>query len=369
MSEDDSQKSTDPDAAGDAAHSEALEIAGRRIEPGERVTLDIPVADLYTHTKLTMPVTVIRSHQPGPTLFVSAAVHGDELNGVEIIRRVLRLRQIRRLRGTLIAVPIVNVHGFLRNSRYLPDRRDLNRSFPGNSHGSLAGRLAKVFIDEIVMQSDYGLDLHTGAIHRANLPQIRADLSQPTVRAMADAFGCPVLIDATLREGSLREYADRQGVPLLLYEAGEALRFDEFSIRAGMRGVVDVMRHLGMLPERKQVKRPPAPTVAEDSSWQRAPESGILRMRVELGQYVKTDQVLAYVADAFGETEVAVRAEHSGIVIGRTYLPLAHAGDAIYHVARVKAAQKVANRVEAYQEANEPADRADQDMAGEPPLV
>ncbi|WP_414707047.1 succinylglutamate desuccinylase/aspartoacylase family protein [Salinisphaera sp.] len=346
-----------------------MEIAGRRIEPGERVTLDIPVADLYTHTKLTMPVTVIRSREPGSTMFVSAAVHGDELNGVEIIRRLLRLRQVRRLRGTLIAVPIVNVHGFLRNSRYLPDRRDLNRSFPGSNSGSLAGRLAKVFVEEIVLKSDYGIDLHTGAVHRSNLPQIRADLSQETVRAMADAFGCPLLIDAALREGSLREYADRKGVPLLLYEAGEALRFDEFSIRAGVRGVVNVMRHLNMLPTRRNAKTPPAPTVAEDSSWERAPESGILRMLVELGQYVKRDQVLAYVADAFGETEVAVKSEHPGIVIGRTYLPLAHAGDAIYHVARVKGAQEVADRVEAYQEANEPVDPDDRGMAGEPPLV
>lgn len=351
------------------SNSDVIEIAGRRIERGERVTLDIPVADLYTHTKLTMPVTVIRSREPGPIMFVSAAVHGDELNGVEIIRRVLRLRQLRRLRGTLIAVPIVNVHGFLRNSRYLPDRRDLNRSFPGSSNGSLAGRLAKVFIDEIVLKSDYGIDLHTGAIHRANLPQIRADLSQKTVRAMADAFGCPLLIDAGLREGSLREYADRKGVPLLLYEAGEALRFDEFSIRAGVRGVVGVMRHLAMLPERKSRTTPPTPVVAEDSSWERAPESGILRMLVELGQYVARDQVLAYVADAFGETEVAVRSEHPGIVIGRTYLPLAHAGDAIYHVARVKGAQQVADRMEKYQEANQPADEDDHGLSGEPPLV
>ena len=349
--------------------ADVIEIAGQAVARGQTTTIDIPVADLYTHTKLTMPVTVIRSKKPGPVLFLSAAVHGDELNGVEIIRRVLRLRQLKRLTGTVIAVPIVNVHGFLRNSRYLPDRRDLNRSFPGSSGGSVAGRLAKVFIDEIVMKSDYGIDLHTGAVHRSNLPQIRADLSQDTVRAMADAFGCPLLIDAPLREGSLREYADRKGVPLLLYEAGEALRFDEFSIRAGVRGVVGVMRHLGMLAERKPAKKHAAPVVAEDSSWERAPESGILRMLVELGQYVEKDQVLAYVADPFGRTEVEVRSEHPGIVIGRTYLPLAHAGDAIYHVARVKGAEKLAERVGAFQEAHEPDSPDDRGLADEPPLV
>lgn len=358
------------DRAADKNSGRTLEIAGHRIEPGQSMTLDIPVADLYTHAKLTMPVNVIRSRRPGPTLFISAAVHGDELNGVEIIRRLLRLKALEKLRGTVIAVPIVNVHGFLRNSRYLPDRRDLNRSFPGSANGSVAARLAKVFIDEIVMKADYGIDLHTGAIHRSNLPQIRADLSQKTVRAMADAFGCPLLIDASLREGSLREYADRQGVPLLLYEAGEALRFDEFSIRAGVRGLTGVMRHLGMLPARKSSKKaPPKPVVAEDSSWERAPESGILRSLVELGEYVKQDQVLAYIADPFGAAEVELKAEHAGIVIGRSYLPLAHAGDALYHVARVRGAEALADRVEAYQEANEPDSGEDAGASDEPPVV
>lgn len=348
---------------------EKLHIAGQAIAPGTHQTLEIPVAELYTGTKLTMPVSVIRSQKPGPTLFISAAVHGDELNGVEIVRRILRLRQMKNLQGTLIAVPIVNVHGFLRQSRYLPDRRDLNRSFPGSSQGSLAGRLAKVFIDEVVLNADYGIDLHTGAVHRSNLPQIRGNLSQDVVRDMAQAFGCPLLIDAGLREGSLREYADRKGVPLLLYEAGEALRFDEFSIRAGVRGIVDVMRYLQMLPPRRRQKQVVVPTVVEASSWERAPESGILRMRVELGAYVKKNQILAYVADAFGQGEVAIRATRAGIVIGRSYLPLAHAGDAVYHVARVKSGQQVAERVEVYHEAHEPDNDHERDATGALPLV
>lgn len=346
-----------------------LVIGGQEIAVGSRSVIDLPVTDLYTHAKLTMPVSVIRGRRAGPTLFVSAAVHGDELNGVEIIRRVLKLRGLQRLRGTLIAVPIVNVHGFLRHSRYLPDRRDLNRSFPGSASGSVASRLAHVFVKEILGQADYGIDLHTGAIHRANLPQIRADLSNDETRALAEAFGCPLLIDASLREGSLREYANERGVPLLLYEAGEALRFDEFSIRAGVRGVSNVMRELGMLPKRRRRSVPPKPVVALDSNWERSPESGILRSLVELGEYVARDQVLAYVADPFGETEVEIKSEHAGIVIGRSYLPLAHAGDALYHVARVKGAQKLASRVEAYQSAHEPDDSEDRGESGELPLV
>ena len=316
-----------------------------------------------------LPTVLAGKPSYGPSEQHARVPRRERRNGVEIIRRLLKLRGLKQLRGTLIAVPIVNVHGFLRHSRYLPDRRDLNRSFPGTSKGSVASRLAKVFVDEILAKADYGIDLHTGAVHRSNLPQIRADLSQDTVRAMADAFGCPLLIDAPLREGSLREYADRKGVPLLLYEAGEALRFDEFSIRAGVRGVVGVMRHLGMLSERRNAKKTAAPVVAEDSSWERAPESGILRMLVELGQYVEKEQVLAYVADPFGQTEVEVKSEHAGIVIGRTYLPLAHAGDAIYHVARVKGAEKLAARVEKFQEAHEPDHPDDRGLADEPPLV
>ena len=356
-------------ASGRAAAGGRLTIGGQDIAPGTRAVVDVPIAEMYTHAKLTMPVSVVRGRRPGPTMFVSAALHGDELNGVEIIRRLLKLRVLERLRGTLIAVPIVNVYGFLRHSRYLPDRRDLNRSFPGSSSGSVASRLAHVFVSEILSKADYGVDLHTGAVHRANLPQIRADLSNETVLGMAQAFGCPLLIDARLREGSLREYADKKGVPLLLYEAGEALRFDEFSIRAGVRGVSDVMRHLKMLPERRRRKAPLQPTIAEDSNWERAPESGILRSLVDLGQFVAKGQTLAHIADPFGETEAAVISEHAGIVIGRSYLPLAHAGDGLYHVARVKGGEALADRVSAYQSAHEPEEPGEVGYAGEPPIV
>lgn len=345
-----------------------LIIGATEIVAGERATVDIPVADLYTHANLNMSVHVVRGRRPGPVLFVSAAVHGDELNGVEIIRRLLRLRGLRQLRGTLIAVPVVNIHGFLRHSRYLPDRRDLNRSFPGSRNGSVAARLAHVFTRHIVDISDYGIDLHTGAINRPNLPQIRATLDDDNTRRLATAFGCPLMVDADVRAGTLREYAGQRGVPLLLYEAGEALRFDEFSIRAGVRGVSGVMRALDMLPGRSRRRTPARPVIALDSNWVRAPESGILRSLVDLGASVNAQQVLAYIADPFGDDEIDVRAAHAGIIIGRSNLPLAHAGDALYHVARVRGVEAVANRVEAYQSANEP----DADTAAstdEPPVV
>lgn len=351
----------------DPKHS-PLQIGGVDIQPGTRTSIDLPVADLYTHAALTMPVHVVRGRKPGPCIFVSAALHGDELNGVEIIRRLLKLPALKSISGTLIAVPIVNVHGFLRHSRYLPDRRDLNRCFPGSSTGSVAARLANVLVKEIVDKADYGIDLHTGAIHRPNLPQVRADLSEEVNKRLAEAFGCPVIVNAALREGSLREYAGSKGLPMILYEAGEALRFDEFCVRAGVRGITGVLRDLKMLPLRGKRRSAADPVIALDSNWVRAPNSGILRATARLGQRIRKDTVLGLVADPFGAKEVEIRSDHAGIVIGRTNLPLVHAGDAIYHVARVQSAKEVAGHVAAFRSEYHPEEDVD-DGWTEPPIV
>ena len=303
------------------------------ISPGERRTIELPVTDLYTHTSLKMPVQVVRGKKPGPTLFLSAAIHGDEINGVEIVRRVLDYKGLDTIRGTLIAVPIVNVQGFLAQSRYTPDRRDLNRCFPGNSHGSVASRLANLFVNEIVLKSDCGIDLHTAAIHRDNLPQIRAQLNNPETAHLAHAFDAPVILNTNLRDGSLRHFADEHGIPILLYEAGEALRFEESSIRIGARGVLNVMRELGMLrPSRKKSISKSA--TANSSHWIRAERSGILRAMVGLGNSIAVGQTLGKISDPFGIEEQIITAEYPGILIGRTNLPLVNEGDAVFHVAR-----------------------------------
>lgn len=297
--------------------------------------MNLPVADLYTNTQLSMPVHVINGRHAGPTVFITAAVHGDELNGVEIIKRFLRLSALKRLRGCLLAVPVVNVFGFINRSRYLPDRRDLNRAFPGREKGSIAARLAHIVATELVANSDYGLDLHTGAIERTNLPQIRGNLSNPEVLRLANEFGAPVIIDANLRDGSLRQFAAENDVPMLLYESGEALRFDELSIRAGIRGISRVLRALDMLPKRSTKRPPIAPIQAMRTTWVRAPSSGIVRTECRLGQRVTSDQLLATISDPFGELEIDVPASTSGIVIGRSTSPLSHEGDALFHLAEV----------------------------------
>jgi predicted deacylase len=332
-----------------------LTINGTTFAPGTRTSIDLPVGKLYTHTPMTMPVHIVRGRKSGPTLFISAAIHGDEINGVEIIRRVLKLPQLKTLRGTVIAVPIVNVHGLINHSRYLPDRRDLNRSFPGSETGSLAARLAHLFMQEIVSQSTHGIDLHTGAIHRDNLPQIRANMDDEETEKLALAFDTPVIISSNLRDGSLRESAAEYGIPMLLYEAGEALRFDEVSIRAGVKGIINVMRALQMLPaSRSKTIKHTEPVVARSSSWVRASDSGILRAMVPLGSRVKKDTLLGVVSDPFGESESNITAAYNGIVIGRTNLPLVNEGDALFHIARFEHVRDAANKVDEFNEEHSP---------------
>ena len=294
-----------------------------------------------------MPVKVICGKRSGPTLFVSAAIHGDELNGVEIIRRMLKRKLLRSIRGTLIAVPIVNVHGFLDQSRYLPDRRDLNRSFPGSAKGSIAARMANTFVEEIVAKAEYGIDLHTGAINRSNLPQIRADLGDERNLELAKVFGTPVVVGSSIRDGSLRQCAAERGFPMLVYEAGEALRFDELSIRAGLRGVFKIIRHLGMLPAVKAGKQI-TPVIADTTSWVRAPASGIISHKAKLGTRVVEGQSLAVVGDPLGAAETSIIAPFDGIVIGRSNLPLAHEGDALFNVAAFKSVSRAEDKVEQF---------------------
>lgn len=326
-----------------------LVINGACVAPGSRQMLELPIPHLYTHTKMAMPVHVIRGRRDGPRLFVSAAMHGDELLGIEIVRRLVRHRALARLRGTLLAVPIVNPYGVLAQSRYLPDRRDLNRSFPGSETGSLAARLAHLFMTEIVANASHGIDLHTGAQHRANLPQIRADLSDQRNLTLARAFDVPLVLDSNIRDGSLREAVSANGLPMLVYEAGEALRYDEVSVRAGLQGVLGVMRELEMLPPPRRARKRREPYVSRFSRWVRAPHGGMLLDVRPLGSRVAEGDRLGVVADPYGGSEEPVIAEFPGIVIGRTYLPLVHEGDALLHVARFSDTEEVAEYVDTFQ--------------------
>lgn len=338
-------------AAADAAAASEFAIGGVTVAPGTRRVVELPVASLYTHAApLHLPVHVVCGKRAGARLFLSAAVHGDELNGVEIIRRVLAHRALRSLRGVLVAVPVVNAFGMIQHSRYLPDRRDLNRSFPGSATGSLAARLAHLMLEHVIRPCAFGIDLHTGSSHRANLPQIRADLSDAETRSLAQSFGVPVLIDAGVRDGSLRGEASAIGVRTLLYEAGEALRYDELGIRVGVQGILNVMRGLGMVAGRREPPRA-EPFIAHSSTWVRAPSSGVVIAKSALGDHVAKGDVLAEVTDPsdfFSGESTDVVASASGVVIGRTHLPLVNEGDALFHIARFEDAESVAAEVASF---------------------
>ncbi|TIX51168.1 succinylglutamate desuccinylase/aspartoacylase family protein [Alteraurantiacibacter aquimixticola] len=315
-------------------------IGSETVAPGTRKTIDLPVSVLSDHTPVTMSVHVIHGKQDGPTVFVSAGVHGDEIIGVEIVRRLLRAPNLDRLKGTLLVVPVVNTFGFISRSRYLPDRRDLNRMFPGKETGSLASRLAHIFTSEILSRAELGIDLHSAAIHRTNFPQVRVAPDNPVTQELAQVFGAPVILEAGIRDGSLRGAARAMGKNVLLFEAGEGLRYDEFSVRVGLMGILRILRHKGMISAKGIAKARQAPQYCASSKWIRAPFGGLLRTYKADGELVKKGDVLGSVTDPFGEKEDELLAPFDGVIVGRVVMPLVNEGDACFHLARVKSVAK-----------------------------
>jgi predicted deacylase len=309
------------------------------IKPGERLRINIDMGSIYDFTDIKMPLEVIRGKKKGPVLFVSSTIHGDEINGIEIVRQLLASEHLKNICGTLIAIPIVNVFGFNDRSRYLPDRRDLNRCFPGLKNGSLASQLAYKFMQEIALKADFGIDLHTGAFHRNNYPQIRTNIDDERTLELSKIFGAPVIVNSNLRDGSLRA-ALQTKIPMILFEGGEALRFDEESIAIGLNGILNVMSAIGMikLRSRKQSQRI---FVARSSSWVRAPRSGVYIPHKKLGAIVKKGETLGEISNSFGDQKTLVKAYENGVIIGKTMLPLANKGDALFHIASEKEYEKV----------------------------
>lgn len=310
-----------------------FEIAGHQVTAGKRMRMELPIGNLMSGTPVALPLIVVHGKKDGPVIWLSAAIHGDEICGVEIIRQVLDAINAPAMAGTVIAAPVVNVHGFNTNDRYLPDRRDLNRSFPGSSRGSLASRIAHLFMKEIVSRSDVGIDLHTGADLRTNLPQIRCDIDHGPTLELADIFGSPIVIDARLRDGSLRQATVEEGKIMLLFEGGEASRFDPAAIAAGTAGVLRTLNHLGVTDIDAPVAQ--RSLYSRSTSWSRASQSGIVHLDAHLGELVSAKQQLATIYDPFGKVLGRVKSKYDGIVIGHTQAPLVNRGDALSHVARI----------------------------------
>jgi len=329
----------------------AFEINGRKIAPGTRETVDVPVSTLSDRTPVDLSVHVVHGRKPGPVLFVSAAIHGDEVIGVEIVRRLLKAGPLKTMAGTLLAVPIVNTYGFLNNARYLPDRRDLNRCFPGMPEGSMASRLAHIFMTEVVARSDVGIDMHSAAVHRTNLPQIRLTPDNDRLATLGRAFGAPVMLESKLREGSLRMAAEETGIDVLLYEAGEGLRFDELAARAGVTGILRVMHELGMIGKKGVPKIRSNTVKCNTSRWYRAPAGGLFRGYLTTGDTVSPGTILGAISDPFGETETELVSEDEGIIIGRSNMPAVYEGEALFHIAETARADAAAEGVSAQLEA------------------
>lgn len=318
--------------AGEAAGEGILRVGGSAVARGTRSDLLLKVSESYTGDRLSIPVTVVNGARGGPVLFVTAAVHGDELNGIAVVRNLLGVVEPARLSGALICVPVVNVLGVQFHSRYLPDRRDLNRSFPGSANGSTASRIAHTLMTEVVSKAHAGVDLHTAANRRMNVPQVRTDLSDPDARRLGLAFGAPFLIDASVRNGSLRDAAAQVGVPVLTFEGGQALRFEDDVIDVAQAGVLRVMAALGMIDEA------PGPAVgrvreSDETHWVRADRGGILALEVGPGDDVAAGQPLWTVTGPFGRERAQQFSPYDGMVIGMTTLPLVNPGDAVVHIA------------------------------------
>jgi predicted deacylase len=306
--------------------SEKVIINGQEILPGQNVQINLNVAKLPTHTMIDLPVFVFRGKKKGPRLLIMAGIHGDELNGVETIRRLIVSKSVIPTRGMVVAVPIVNVYGFLNKSRYLPDGRDLNRSFPGTKTGSLASRVAHTLMNEILPVIDYGVDLHTGGAND-NYPQVRCTFDLPNNLTLARAFAPPFIINSKLRDDSLRKAVHEMGKTMLVFEGGEALRFDELAIKEGINGIKRLMKYLKMntVNPRKLKK----PVEIQGTAWIRARNSGIYRAFVEYGDKVKKNQIIASITDPFGETEFKIKSVVEGYVIGLRSLPVVNRGDAL----------------------------------------
>ena len=312
-----------------------LTISGIKVAPGETKEIYLKISESYLSGAIQIPVTVIRGRSPGPTAFVMAAIHGDEINGADIVRRLIFDVDHEKLLGTLIAIPVVNIPGFLSQSRYLPYHRDLNRFFPGKPRGNNAERAAAKIFQEIVLKCDFGIDLHTAADGRLNLPHIRGDMTNPRVRNLARSFGAPILMNQSGVKGSLRREATDAGVPTILFEAGETGRFSRKISLVGLQGVLNVLCEMGMWAEHKST-RPPFQVIVKASEWIRAEKGGILDLNVKPGDLIYKGDLIGAVLNPFGRTVTQIRAPSTGIVVGVTTAPLSIPGTGIVHIARLK---------------------------------
>lgn len=314
---------------------ESITINGQTVEPGENKTVILNSYELHTKTRIEIPVHVIHSKQKGPTMLLSAGMHGEETNGIEIIRKVISNKEVQQLKcGTLVAIPVINIISFLYGSRDLPDGRDLNRCFPGSKSGSLGSRIAYDLVKHILPLIDFGIDFHTGGAKINNFPQLRCVFDFPDNVLLAEKFSAPLIIDSDYRDGTFRKEASKKGKPVLVYEGGESMRFDYSAIEEGVKGCMRLMHAYNMIdtftPKNESVK-------IERDTWVRANNSGLFHMTVKNGARVMKDDLLGIIVDPFGETENRIISPVNGYIVGINNQPVVNQGDALIHIGVVEA--------------------------------
>lgn len=314
-----------------------LTISNVVIQPGEKITLALPTPELYTCAPIYIPVHIIHGKKAGPTLLVSGAMHGDEINGVAITERLLKLRLLQSIRGTLIVIPTMNIYGMINLSRNLPDRRDLDGSFPGSKSGSFASRLAYLLNEEVFTHITHCIDLRTGEPHITKLPQVQANTENPVAKHMAAYFQAPVILHSTSTQGLMcLQYREENPIPTIVYETGEALRLDSRGIKIGVRGVIRVMRQLNMLTTSLKSNQTHSILDIERSKWVRAPSSGLCEIYNKIGNVVKKGERLARIYDPFGtEQRSEVTSPIDGIVVAKNHLPILNEGEPMLEICEI----------------------------------
>ncbi|MCB0737319.1 MAG: succinylglutamate desuccinylase/aspartoacylase family protein [Bacteroidetes bacterium] len=315
----------------------AITILGTEIKPGKRTVLNMNIARLHTGTPVEIQVIVERAKKEGPCLLLTAGIHGDEINGVEIVRQIISKGYNKPECGTIICIPIVNIFGFINQARSLPDGRDLNRVFPGSPTGSLASRFAHALVTEIIPHIDYCIDYHTGGADRFNYTQIRVNSQDEDALKLAKVFGAKFILHAKDREKSFRETASAMNKTVLLFEGGKTLNLDRRVTSIGISGALRVMDYLGirkLKPETKMSAGEAEMIVIEESVWVRAKVSGMYRSSVALGSYVKKGAVLGTVSNPYGDFEKKIQAPHEGYVICNNHAPIVNQGDAVVHLTK-----------------------------------
>lgn len=310
-----------------------LIINGYKIRPGQNINLELPIAKLPTHTLIDLPIFIRSAKEEGPVVLISGGVHGDEINGIATAKKILEEvdENMELKKGTLIIIPLVNIYGFLSNSRTFPDGRDLNRSFPGSKRGSLASRIAFILSNEIIPLIDYGIDFHTGGRMLSNYPQIRVEFKDLKALELAKSFGTHFVVNSKYIEKSFRKSAYKSHKRILVYEGGESMRLDDFAIDEGFLGTKRLLSSLGMIDD---VVEKQSTILLKESDWTRAKASGIFNSSIKLGDAVKKGQVLAKISDPYGQVKIPVKAPTNGYVIGINNMPVINVGDALIHIGK-----------------------------------